>query len=562
MRTICSRLLLFFIVMSLTGCAYDTLKQTETINPADYKMSPVSWKEIKSHPELMSEIKKSRLSRMSPSETARGVYDENYGVFVDTTNIVMIQKDGKKTFTLSIVNYDENEKNVENLILNQRDDNTYTAYVAKYILNDAEWTKLSGGETLPDKKPSEIKDIATYARFTITGDGADCVSVSHYMRNVCDDANGNQMTNNGELGNGCVNNYMQLDVTLIIVDMDCLSQSGGGGEGGDSGGSGGDGGGPTGGGVGPGGGGGSVPGHHGGETGDPGTIDPRNPSQNIFDLNHPIKTQILLPNDMIIYRGLSNVQKSWWRNTQNAVAVNQLTNRFNQGEISNDYIRWAVTFFIVHPNTTWEHFANWFMGQGEGLDGEDDGDDAFWDNPNLLIQTQPLPSFDDFFVAFPSHLDPQTAHAPEVFALVGGQPNAIYLAHPESNGNTCALRVSRGLNYSGVTIPNIPGKTFKGADNKYYFLSAKNLLGWMKKTFGTPTGTNHLVESQGGVKGENFPAFLAGKKGIYILVPNDTSQNGFAASGHADLFWNDDCDGACYYGATGGVKEIFFWNLN
>ena len=48
--------------------------------------------------------------------------------------------------------------------------------------------------------------------------------------------------------------------------------------------------------------------------------------------------------------------------------------------------------------------------------------------------------------------------------------------------NACALRVSRALNYSGVTIPNIANHTFQGSDGKYYFLSSAKLYNWMIKT--------------------------------------------------------------------------------
>lgn len=70
-----------------------------------------------------------------------------------------------------------------------------------------------------------------------------------------------------------------------------------------------------------------------------------------------------------------------------------------------------------------------------------------------------------------------------VYSLVGGSvlANKPVVAEGQEP-NACALRVSHALNYSGVTIPanlavkNSKGQfeqhTFKGADNKWYFLSA------------------------------------------------------------------------------------------
>ena len=149
--------------------------------------------------------------------------------------------------------------------------------------------------------------------------------------------------------------------------------------------------------------------------------------------------------------------------------------------------------------------------------------------------------------------------ASEVYQLVGGQLYANHLANPTAYGNACAIRVSRALNYSGVIIPQISGKTEKGSDNKNYFKNAKDLHSWMKKTFGTPTNSNHLTGTQGGKNGENFPALLSGKKGIYIMIANYPA---LFATGHADIINDTDCPGNCWFNPPGGVYTIDIWELN
>lgn len=227
--------------------------------------------------------------------------------------------------------------------------------------------------------------------------------------------------------------------------------------------------------------------------------------------------------------------------------------------LSRENSIWAIDIFQVNQNITWDQFENWFMGTPEGLDGEYDA--AFWENPNLTFPQQNLPKFSDFKMNYPSHTDVLYITPSQMFNSVGGMPLSIYNANPILNGNTCALRVSKALNYSNVIIPNIPGKTFKGKDDKYYFLGAANLMAWMKKTFGIPTGSNYLTGSQGGVNGINFANLLKDKEGIYVLIPNNPGKSGFSASGHADLFFANSCDGGCYFAAKGGVKEILFWEL-
>ncbi|MBM6497979.1 hypothetical protein H9X54_001510, partial [Flavobacterium macrobrachii] len=264
------------------------------------------------------------------------------------------------------------------------------------------------------------------------------------------------------------------------------------------------------------------------------------------------------------WHGLSVSQQQWVygnENENNFETYRDIIAYINRPEnINNTVVRnfgnWAITYFMNNPSVSWEKFKNWFMAPREGT--EDTGI-LNLDELNLAFQQQNLPSFDDFLLAYPSHYDDEYSTSLKMYTAVGGN---VLSKYNQGARNTCALRVSRALNYSGINIPEINGVTIKGADNKNYFLVAKNLLSWMKSTFGTPTGDNLLNGTQGGVNGENFPNLLSGKQGIYIMIPNDTSSNGFNASGHADIYFDNECDGGCYFSATGGINKIYFWELN
>ena len=151
--------------------------------------------------------------------------------------------------------------------------------------------------------------------------------------------------------------------------------------------------------------------------------------------------------------------------------------------------------------------------------------------------------------------------------------------YPPANGewvNTCAIRVSYALLKSGITIPNIgettingtyhPPQTLLGEDGKYYFLRAKELNAWMRRTFGTndgdpktPHNANHvkITAAQAGFRGQNLPGLLTGKKGIYSLV----SSNQLWASGHADLLYdNATCGVECHF-ADAPIAWIDIWTL-
>lgn len=218
---------------------------------------------------------------------------------------------------------------------------------------------------------------------------------------------------------------------------------------------------------------------------------------------------------------------------------------------SKNFVNFEVNYLMQHQDVTLAQFENWFMTPKEGV--EDNNNVTLLEDTDLTFPSQNLPAFDDFILAFPSHTDVTLDDSVEVYTLVGG---SVLTKYNQGARNTCALRVSRGLNYSGVAIPQIPGVTVKGADNKNYFLVAKNLFTWMKRTFGIPTGSNHLTTVNGGLNGVNFPNLLAGKQGVYIMIAADPIQ--FEASGHADMYFDNDCDGGCYFNAVG---EIFFWEL-
>ncbi|AZI39045.1 T6SS effector amidase Tae4 family protein [Epilithonimonas vandammei] len=228
--------------------------------------------------------------------------------------------------------------------------------------------------------------------------------------------------------------------------------------------------------------------------------------------------------------------------------------RKNNTQKNAAFVKWAAWFFTANPNTTWEQFKNWFMGESEGQDGEYDA--SYWDDPNLTFPQQNLPSWAAFSSAYPNESSAQ------MYGVVGGAVAQAQIDYPVQTRNGCALKVSRALNYSGVIIPNIPGQTLKGADNKNYFLNAKALNAWMRKTFGVyPTNPKHknFTKSQGGVNGQNFPNLFKNKKGIYSLVSPTNSQ---WASGHADiLYLNGTCKAGCHF-FDGDILYIDFWELN
>jgi hypothetical protein len=221
----------------------------------------------------------------------------------------------------------------------------------------------------------------------------------------------------------------------------------------------------------------------------------------------------------------------------------------NQGG-NQDFARELIVLAIQNPTIyTSERMINWFFTPREGQDFFYDA--TFWENPNLSFPQQDLPTWDDFDLAYPRD------NGADLVLIVGGAVQQAYNDYPSLSRGYCALKVSRALNYSGITIPQItttannPG-TIQGNDEMYYFLNAKALNKWMKKTFGTnpatisaPYNENHIHidGSEGGENGINFPGLVSGLKGIYSMV----STNPQWASGHADLIQDGLCVFGCHF---------------
>lgn len=109
--------------------------------------------------------------------------------------------------------------------------------------------------------------------------------------------------------------------------------------------------------------------------------------------------------------------------------------------------------------------------------------------------------------------------------------------------NSCALRLSYVLNYSGILIPFASGKTSSGSDGKWYIPRVKDLVRFLEDSFGAPDQTL-LNPSPDKVK----------EKGILVFEVNGWSD----ASGHATLWGGAACSDSCYFGKA---SKTHLWTL-
>ncbi len=232
-----------------------------------------------------------------------------------------------------------------------------------------------------------------------------------------------------------------------------------------------------------------------------------------------------------------------------------------QSQTVKDHLIWSISYLMNNSSVNLTTFKNQFLTPNEDSDASG-SNSAPENDPNLTFVQQALPSFSSFQAAFPSNTDPLYDTPQKMFNSIGGEIAGFY------NGpttNTCAIRMSKALNYSGVVIPHITGQTFLGSDGKYYFKAAYEINKWMRKTFGTndgdpstPYNANHhkYTQAEAGTHGENLPSLLIGKKGIYSMYSSRFSW----ATGHADLLNTDaTCTNGCHF--DGPILRLDVWEL-
>ena len=216
------------------------------------------------------------------------------------------------------------------------------------------------------------------------------------------------------------------------------------------------------------------------------------------------------------------------------------------------------------------------MGISEGQDGEYDA--AFWENPSLSFPQQNLPTYNNYVNNMARFQDGSLMKgADNVYALVGGAVQQARIDDPKTTENTCALKVSIALVRSDIIIPDLPGITIEGAGEfagKFFFLNAKELNAWMRKTFGTKTGIENTPinpkhfsydATDGGANGIEFPNKLKDKRGIYSMITTEQYRLNARTSGHADLIFTDskgfgNCPFNCFFNLP--IQRIDIWILD
>lgn len=131
----------------------------------------------------------------------------------------------------------------------------------------------------------------------------------------------------------------------------------------------------------------------------------------------------------------------------------------------------------------------------------------------------------------------------QVGELIGGrvQQNLVDPDQPAYR-NTCALRVSRALNFSGAVIRGVPGVRMSSGRGRalWYIYSVRDMKVYLKHRYGPPA-----VERTGKSNGDVSPADFSGKHGIILFEDY-----------HVDLWNGSSCEYHCSFGE---VPTVMLW---
>lgn len=116
---------------------------------------------------------------------------------------------------------------------------------------------------------------------------------------------------------------------------------------------------------------------------------------------------------------------------------------------------------------------------------------------------------------------------------IGGRVNAGWIV------NTCAIRLSRAVNYSEHDIPKDGNETISGGDAKQYYYRVSSIREYLEEQFGGYP-----------IRG-NIAADFAGRKGIIIFEVAGWDN----ATGHVDLWNGTGCENHCYFQSDLGPAD-------
>jgi len=218
-------LLLFLTVIAClfyVSCEKDLFDDAIKNESANYKVKKISFTDFKQNRKALNKLRESILKKNSNVHN-RGVYFDEFGVYIDTTDIRVIEDFDKHSITFRIINQEVNNK-IENLVLQSKENGDYEVFITEYVLSQTELYQISQDQYNEiEKYPDAIKKLEGNERIAVN---SECVSVVSITTTYCKDNEGNLFVSQGNLGDCPIPSHEETYV-VVSISSGCLNQYGG-----------------------------------------------------------------------------------------------------------------------------------------------------------------------------------------------------------------------------------------------------------------------------------------------------------------------------------------------
>jgi RHS repeat-associated protein len=160
------------------------------------------------------------------------------------------------------------------------------------------------------------------------------------------------------------------------------------------------------------------------------------------------------------------------------------------------------------------------------------------------------PDFDDMWTNLPAN---------NAWNLIGGKVKQNHDNFPDAFANSCAVRMSRALNYSGAPVSptaeeKSTGRAGTGSDKLWYYYGLTQLGPYMSRTLGAPDETIPVTRT---TTGADIERQLQGKAGIILFRVSGWDD----AVGHADMWNGTKVKNSGYFNQS-GLTSVSIWYLD
>lgn len=164
------KLFFFSTAVILWGSCQNDDGITRPATESEITSRYISLKELKQKTADFENFKEAenKLKSQAKNNNAKMAYDSNLGFYIDTENILLIEKDGYHSYTFPILR-DEGEGKIENLVISFNSGMEMQACISQYDLTVSEKELIAAGGTIADL--NQKATFSTLGGNTVFSDG-------------------------------------------------------------------------------------------------------------------------------------------------------------------------------------------------------------------------------------------------------------------------------------------------------------------------------------------------------------------------------------------------------